>query len=133
MKHKFTPQEDYLLLQLVQKHGAYNWKYIASQIPNRNSRQCRERYRNYLNPSINHTPWTSEEDQQLKDLILKYGPQWSLIAKSFPNRTDVFLKNRWVNIQRKDKRQSLQKSTSYEVKISSPNNNTYNHINIPLN
>ena len=85
-----------------------------------------------LNISYTHIPWTSQEDEQLKDLILKYGPQWSLIAKSFPNRIDVFLKNIWVNIQRRDKRESFQKSISFDLLFSIQNNLLSTTTNIPL-
>ena len=104
MKMKFTAEEDALLIDLVNKNGAHDWRRIAAQVPNRNARQCRERYKNYLAPSITNSPWTLENDEQLKSLILQLGPQWSRITKSFPNRTDVFLKNRWVTIQRRDRR-----------------------------
>jgi hypothetical protein len=37
-------QEDHKLLELVQTHGAKKWSFIASHLPGRIHKQCRERY-----------------------------------------------------------------------------------------
>ena len=49
-KQKFTLYEDELLKRIVFRFGPKNWKLIASMIPGRTSRQCRDRYSNYLAP-----------------------------------------------------------------------------------
>jgi hypothetical protein len=36
-------QEDKKLVELVTKYGAKKWSYIASSLPGRISKQCRER------------------------------------------------------------------------------------------
>ncbi|OHT05614.1 hypothetical protein TRFO_26560 [Tritrichomonas foetus] len=95
-KHKFTPEEDERLTMIVTKCGESNWKRIAEQMGTRNCRQCRERWKNYLSPSVCKDPWTAQEDELLQEKYKEYGSQWSLIAKFFPSRTDVNLKNRWV-------------------------------------
>ena len=44
--------------ELVQKLGAGNWSTIASYIPGRVGKQCRERWLNYLRPdrpSVNNS------------------------------------------------------------------------------
>ena len=105
-KNKFTPEEDQKIIQAVQKYGQQAWSLIAECVPNRTARQCRERYKNYLSPDICTSKWTKEEDDLLKSLIEKYGPVWSKIATFFVNRTDVFLKNKWVNIKRREKREN---------------------------
>ena len=61
----FSPHEDEQLAELVERMGAKNWDVIASYIPNRTARQCRERWKFYLCPSVNRTPWTSDEDRRL--------------------------------------------------------------------
>jgi hypothetical protein len=95
-KRKFTPEEDDRLTQIVTRLGESNWKKIASQMGSRNSRQCRERWKNYLTPCLNKDPWSPEEDALLLQKFSELGSQWSLIAKFFPLRTDVNIKNRWV-------------------------------------
>jgi hypothetical protein len=76
-KHKFTPEEDERLAQLVMKYKESNWKAIAKELGSRNCRQCRERWKNYLSPNLNKEPWTALEDELLKRKYEEYGSQWS--------------------------------------------------------
>jgi hypothetical protein len=96
VKHKFTADEDERLTDIVTRYGESNWKNIAAQLGGRTCRQCRERWKNYLDPNLNKDPWTAAEDELLIAQYAALGSQWSLIAKHFPFRTDVACKNRWV-------------------------------------
>ena len=95
-RHKFSQEEDDLLRKLVNEHGTTNWRFIAESIPGRSARQCRDRWKNYLMPGIAKGPWSPEEDALLEEKYKEMGPQWSRIAKFFPNRTDINIKNRWA-------------------------------------
>jgi hypothetical protein len=95
-KRKFSPEEDSLLSAIVAQLGDSNWKQVAAFMGDRNFRQCRERWKNYLAPNVSKGPWTAEEDHLLKAKYEEIGSQWSVIARFFPTRTDVSLKNRWV-------------------------------------
>jgi hypothetical protein len=95
-KHKFTPEEDELLAWVVAEYGASDWKGIAAKVGTRNCRQCRERWKNYLDPCLSQDPWSKVEDELLSAKYRELGSQWSLIAKCFPARTDVNCRNRWV-------------------------------------
>lgn len=44
------------------------WNHIADKIPNRNGKQCRERWCNHLRPDLKKGDWTDAEDE----FILKY-------------------------------------------------------------
>lgn len=118
-KSKFTATEDQQILELVQKHGDQNWALIASKIKGRSTRQCRERYMNYLCPSVNNAPWTAEEDELLllKREIL--GSRWKAIADFFPNRTDINVKNRWLKLERHRKKENRIKDESASSPIPS--------------
>lgn len=95
-KHiKFTTQEDDLLKTLVQQEGPHKWSKIASKMPGRTAKQCRDRFQNYLNPSLKNGQWTVEEDQLLFQKIAEYGKKWKLISKFFPNRSHNNVKNRY--------------------------------------
>ena len=101
-RHMFTKEEDTYLLYLVSVFGTNQWNVIASLIGSRNARQCRERYKHYLSPHINNSPWTSEEDFILLSKYEQLGPRWAKIASFFNGRTDVAVKNRYTALVAKD-------------------------------
>jgi hypothetical protein len=101
MRSKFTSDEDALLIQAVQRFGILNWKTISNQIKTKNARQCKERWDNYLNPSINTSEWSSEEDDFLLKKFEEFGPKWVKISKFFFNRTDTQCKNRIQKLKRR--------------------------------
>ncbi|CAH8390534.1 unnamed protein product [Eruca vesicaria subsp. sativa] len=43
-------------------------------------------------------PWSPEEDEQLRRLVVKYGPRnWTVISKSIPGRSGKSCRLRWCN------------------------------------
>ncbi|OHT07259.1 hypothetical protein TRFO_24674 [Tritrichomonas foetus] len=116
-KSKFTPEEDNLLKQLVNQFGENNWVHIAERMPHRNMRQCKERWQNYLSPKVCHAPWTLEEDTLLEQKFKEYGPKWVRIALSFPNRTDTNVKNRWLVLSRRSKKEQNMRSLPQTIPI----------------
>jgi hypothetical protein len=103
-KAKFTTEEDVLLRKLVFQFGEDAWPQVAQHMRNRNSRQCKERWNNYLSPNISTAPWTPEEDGLLQQKIRELGQKWVQIATFFPTRTDVNVKNRFNLLSRRSKR-----------------------------
>ena len=51
-KRAWTEHEDQLLLETVGKLGAQRWSLIASHLPGRVGKQCRERWFNHLCPEV---------------------------------------------------------------------------------
>jgi hypothetical protein len=50
---RWTQEEDKLLLSLVNRFGTKDWCMIAlGALNNRTPRQCRERYKNHVKPSL---------------------------------------------------------------------------------
>ena len=45
-KHAWTPEEDQKLTMIVTMQGQGQWTKVAAQLPNRQGRQCRERWFN---------------------------------------------------------------------------------------
>lgn len=99
-KHKFSKEDDETLKSLVKELGENSWRLVASRMPGRNPRQCRERWMNYANPDIKKRPWTPTEDALLQKKYEEMGPRWHPIAAFFPHRSCNQIKNRFSTIQR---------------------------------
>ncbi|KAF4316354.1 hypothetical protein BBO99_00008376 [Phytophthora kernoviae] len=94
VKGPWSVEEDALLMELMLK-GYDNWRQVSNSIPGRTAKQCRERWRNRLDPSINKSPFTEEEDEAIQQAYEKYGNRWTQIAELLPGRTEDAVKLRW--------------------------------------
>ena len=88
-------KEDQLLISLVESFGPSKWNYISTFLPGRIGKQCRERWCNILDPSLEEVEWTQEEDIKLLNMNRVFGNKWSRIAKEYGNRTDNTCWRRW--------------------------------------
>ncbi|XP_039139795.1 snRNA-activating protein complex subunit 4-like isoform X1 [Dioscorea cayenensis subsp. rotundata] len=92
---RWSIDEDKRLKVAVMLFGAKNWNKIARFAPGRTQVQCRERWLNCLDPSLNLEAWIAEEDTKLLDAINTYGYCWSKVATCVPPRTDSQCRRRW--------------------------------------
>jgi hypothetical protein len=101
-RRMFSPGDDDELAHLIAMFGEGNWAEVALRmtVPF-TSRQCRERWRNYLSPELDHGHWTEEEDRRLLSEFQRYGTRWTLIAITFPGRSGNALRNRYFLLQRR--------------------------------
>ncbi|XP_047315933.1 uncharacterized protein LOC124919671 isoform X2 [Impatiens glandulifera] len=91
----WTEVEDVRLDVTVRIFGPKNWKRIAELVGGRTQVQCRERWFNSLDPSLNKGKWNEEEDSRLLAAMSEHGHCWSKVAASMPGRTDSLCRRRW--------------------------------------
>lgn len=109
---RFNPEEDARLLEMVSVVGHGNWAAIARAMHTRTARQCRDRFKNFLNPNLRVGDWTEEEDDLLMRLYSEKGSDWNIIAKEFKNRSRISVRNRYYLVQRKRSRLQSQAKES---------------------
>ncbi|KAK8842739.1 hypothetical protein M9Y10_025602 [Tritrichomonas musculus] len=127
IKGSWTREEDQTIINFVRDNGSKNWTQLAALLPGRIGKQCRERWRNHLDPNINHSMWTNDEDLQLLKLHEKFGNAWVKISQMMPGRSDNAIKNRWNSTLKKVDPQHLVAGSNSNV----PNNcNINNNLNL---
>ncbi|CAK71869.1 unnamed protein product (macronuclear) [Paramecium tetraurelia] len=108
-RQSWSYQEDKLLLELIKLYGCTSWNHIALELQSqgknplkvRSPAACRERYQNILNPNLNKSNWTLEEETNLFNLQQSFGNCWARIASQMPGRSDLLCKNYFYATLRK--------------------------------
>ncbi|KAI3982675.1 hypothetical protein MKX01_031549 [Papaver californicum] len=90
----WRPAEDEKLRELVERYGPHNWNTIAEKLQGRSGKSCRLRWFNQLDPTINRTPFTDEEEERLLQSHRIHGNRWAVIARLFPGPAQNLINER---------------------------------------
>jgi hypothetical protein len=101
-KNKWTTGEDYALEWAVAQFGEDSWRRVGILVPERTSKQCRERWLAQLSPSLARDEWSANEDLVLVEKQRELGNQWAKVKESLSGRSLVAVKNRWTWLCRRD-------------------------------
>lgn len=113
VRGSWTGEEDQIIINWVHENGPTQWSSLAELLPGRIPKQCRERWCNRLDPSINRSSWTQEEDTILINTMKQIGPKWAEIARRLPGRTDNSVKNRWNSTLKRIMERESNKRANY--------------------
>lgn len=127
----FTKYEDSLLVSAAMKYKQENWNTIAKCVPGRTPKQCRDRWANYLKPSLHFGPWTDDEDQLLVSLVNQHGTHWTMMKSHFPDRSANCLKNRWYWLLKNNVRVMTLDRSIPSLVNSNSGDNIPNQSNMP--
>ncbi|CAK87238.1 unnamed protein product (macronuclear) [Paramecium tetraurelia] len=72
--------EDEILKAAVMKYGLNQWSRISSLLVRKSAKQCKQRWYEWLDPSIKKTEWTREEQEKVLHLAKIFPSQWRTIA-----------------------------------------------------
>ncbi|CAD8170983.1 unnamed protein product [Paramecium pentaurelia] len=126
LRRQWTDEEDKKVIELVQENGR-NWKLIEGFMVGRTSKQIRERFLNNLDPEINRSKFTMQEDKIILEQYRIYGPKWSEIAKMLDRRPENQVKNRFYSYI---KRVNMLEEKSEDEDNDGDSSNS-EHIHIP--
>lgn len=109
-RRHWTTEEDLAITDLVSQYSDCKWTEISERLASefgledRSGKQCRERWHNHLNPSLNKQEWSVSEQLLLFTKHQELGNSWAQITSFLPGRSENALKNQFYSMLRKQYR-----------------------------
>ncbi|KAF9263614.1 hypothetical protein L218DRAFT_972983 [Marasmius fiardii PR-910] len=95
--HIWTAEADEKLIEAVGLYGNNNWALCATYVSEHcTPSQCYGRYIRYLDPKIDRTEWTAEQDGKLRATVALYGYAWKEVSRFIPGRTNEQCRERFA-------------------------------------
>ncbi|EAU32760.1 predicted protein [Aspergillus terreus NIH2624] len=105
-KGYWTEEEDELLTLAVQTHGEI-WTAVAEVVKTRSPDQCAKRWKQCLDPQLDHSEWTEEDNRRLVQAAAVKGRRWKEIQiEHFPSRSRNSIKNQFTILTRRENKLS---------------------------
>ncbi|KAL3458975.1 Homeodomain-like protein [Aspergillus heterothallicus] len=99
-KGPWSPEENKRLHEAVAKYSTV-WTEVAQVVGTRQPDQCAKRWQHFLDPGLNRSEWTPEEDNILIAEVEKRGRNWKQIVDQVLHRRSANdAKNRFTILQR---------------------------------
>ncbi|KMQ48074.1 hypothetical protein A7C99_6288 [Trichophyton rubrum] len=103
-KGAWSPEEDSYLRDAVRIEGK-SWMRVAQHVPQRTADQCAKRWQHFLDPTLDRSEWTAEENERLLCAVQQHGRRWLDIRNQyFPLRSPNALKNQYSILMRRHER-----------------------------
>lgn len=101
LKGVWSPEEDTVIYDCVAR-GVTDWSEVASALPKRKAKHCRERWNNHLDPALSKAEWTYAEESKLLKAVEAHGTSWTHIARLLPGRSEAMVQQHWNSIVFRD-------------------------------
>ena len=113
IRSAWTPEEDAVLRDFVERNGVGRWADAARLLPGHTSQQAMHRWLKLLKPGRRKGAWLKEEDEALRFAVAAYARvgkgangeaaarpalPWTKISAHVATRTDVQCRERWTNV-----------------------------------
>ncbi|CCH59192.1 hypothetical protein TBLA_0B03510 [Henningerozyma blattae CBS 6284] len=118
----WSTTEDQILIASIQKYGTHKWNKIASLIPHKTGRQCRERWDQYLNPNVKQQierPFSKDEETRLIELARIRPGQWLAIGDTL-QRPALQCQQHYESLLGEMDGNSLNKNNDLELRARDP-------------
>ncbi|EEA25176.1 hypothetical protein TMatcc_006601 [Talaromyces marneffei ATCC 18224] len=99
-KGLWSQEENKRLHEAVAKYSTV-WTEVAQAVGTRQPDQCAKRWQHFLDPGLDRSEWTSEEDNILLAEVEKKGRNWKqIVDEVLPRRSANDAKNRFTILHR---------------------------------